>query len=70
MINEKGITLVSLVVTIVLLGILMAVMTNVTMYNGIIEKKFETQNSYNELMNNVEENIDSIQEQWGNVLSL
>lgn len=68
MINEKGITLISLVATVILLGILMALTINLSVYNGIIQKRFQVENEYDKLMENVEENVDSIQDQWGDLL--
>ncbi len=68
MVKEKGITLVSLTVTIILLCILAAVLINIGAYNNIIQRKFQVENQYEELLENVEENIDSIQDQWGDLL--
>ena len=68
MFNEKGITLISLAVTVIILGALMALTLNMSAFNDLIVRRFEAQNEYNEVMQEVQENIDSIQDQWGDLL--
>lgn len=68
MINEKGITLTSLVISVVLLTVLAALTINVSLYNNVIEERNDVQEHYNGLMENVESNVKSIQEQWNGVI--
>ena len=66
--KEKGITLASLVVTIVLMSILAAIMINATLGSNALKEEKELENEYKDLMENTEGQIQSVDDQWKDVM--
>lgn len=66
--KEKGITLASLVVTIVLMSVLAAIMINATLGSNALKEEKELENEYKDLMENTEGQIQSVDDQWKDVM--
>ncbi len=67
--NEKGITLVSLVVTIVVLLILSGVLVNVSIkQNPVIESVQEIQNDYYNEKTQTQQKVNKMVNGWENVI--
>ena len=66
--KEKGITLASLVVTIVLMSVLAAIMINATPGSNALNEEKELENEYKDLMENTEGQIQSVDDQWKDVM--
>ena len=66
--KERGITLASLVVTIVLMSVLAAIMINATLGSNALKEEKELENEYKDLMENTEGQIQSVDDQWKDVM--
>ncbi len=66
--NENGITLVALVVTVILMGILMAFLIKASTFKGLLNEKNKVEQDFNEVLNQTDEKIYSIREQWEDVI--
>lgn len=66
--NEKGITLVMLVLTVVLLGILMAFLLKDQPFNKLLQEKENVVQDFNDLINKTNDDIYSIRNQWEDII--
>ncbi len=67
--NEKGITLITLAVTVMLMSLLAGLLINAVNYDKIMEETGGAQNDFEGEVEYTDEKVESIQEQWGDVLS-
>ncbi len=68
--NEKGITLIALVVTIIVLIMLSSITINgLISSDGILTKKNEYENIYDKKQDEAENTENTIKSQWGNVIN-
>ncbi len=66
--KEKGITLVSLVLTIILIMILAGVTVKITA-NGLLNKKDNIVNEYYSKEKNVTDQIESLNNEWSTIIN-
>lgn len=66
--KSNGVTLVSLVVTIVLMMIIMGIIFSRTNGMGLLNKKDETVNQYYDAESNITQKMNSIKDQWSGIL--
>ncbi len=67
--KEKGITLISLAVTVMIMILLAGILITASNYNKIVQEKDAAESDFEEEVEQTDQKIDSIQEQWGDVLS-
>ena len=68
--NEKGITLLSLVVTVIVLSILASILVNVSIVgNPLLKEVNGARNDYNEQKEQIETKINSMTNGWENIIN-
>ena len=66
--NDKGMTLVLLVITVVLMCILMTFLVNVGSFNDLLQVKNRVEEDFNDVITNTDEKVNSIRDQWGDII--
>ncbi len=66
--NEKGITLTTLVVTIMIMSILAVVIIRASSYRGVLNKINTISEDFDEDKRETDEKIEEIEEQWEGVI--
>ncbi len=67
--NESGITLLSLVITVIVLAILASVLVNLSLQdNGTIDVMKQAQNKFSDQKNYTENRIQDMNNGWANLL--
>ena len=64
---EKGITMVALIFTLLIMIILAGVLIRATMGDGFLQQVNEKEKEYQELIDDTDRKKDVIKEQWGNL---
>ncbi len=66
--SDKGITLVLLVITVVIMCMIMALLVNVDSFNELLQVKNRVEEDFNDVITNTDEKVNSIRDQWGDIL--
>ena len=64
---EKGITMVALIFTLLIMIILAGVLIRATMGDGFLQQVNEKEKEYQELIDDTDRKKDVIKDQWGNL---
>lgn len=66
--REDGITLITLVATIMIMGVLAALLVKASVGGNLLKKVYDIEEDYNNEIKDVEEKTESINQKWNGII--